>query len=189
MDGLVGSIIHASSHNDNAVTVAGVVLEHILAAQQAHEARGITEAVRVKIDAIGVGWGVCSLLEEWGKEGRHQSHIVAVNVAEKASEKSKFANQRAEMWWAMRSLLQPSPTGEQDIALAVDRKVIAQLTAPTYKMNSTGRLQIEAKVDMKRRGIGSPDRAEALLLAVFEPPRRVIPDVAPLSLTQTSDWI
>jgi hypothetical protein len=189
MDGFTGSIIHASSHNDNAVTVAGVVLEHILAAQKAHETRGITQAVRVKIDAIGVGWGVSSILEEWGKEGRHTAEIVAVNVAEKAQENTKFANQRAEMWWAMRSLLQPSPTGEQEIALAVDRKVVAQLTAPTYKMNSTGRLQIEAKADMKRRGIGSPDRAEALLLAVFEPPRRVIPDVAPLSLTQTSDWI
>jgi hypothetical protein len=189
VDGMTASIVHASSHNDNAVTVAGIVLEHIRAAQDSHEAQGITEPLRVKIDAIGVGWGVASLLSEWGAEGKHLAEIVSVNVAERASDNVKFSNQRAEMWWTMRTLLQPDSEGRQDVSLAVDRRVIAQLTAPTYKMNSSGRLQIEAKADMKRRGIGSPDRAEALLLAVFEPPRKVTPAVVPLSLTQTSDWI
>lgn len=188
-DGMLGSIVHASSHNDNAVTVAGVVLEHIHRAQADQVARGISDPVRVKVDSIGVGWGVTSLLHEWGSEGRHSAEIVGVNVAERSSDPGKFANQRAEMWWNLRSLLQPDSEGRQDLSLAVDRKVIAQLTAPTYKMNSSGRLQIEAKADMKRRGVGSPDRAEALLLAVYEPPRKISPAVAPLSLTQTSDWI
>jgi hypothetical protein len=40
---------------------------------------------------------------------------------------------------------------------------------------------------MKKRGVGSPDRAEAILLAVFEPPgKREI--VAPTGLTQKSPW-
>lgn len=188
-DGMHARIIHTSTHNDNAVEVAGIVLEAILAAQEDHEARGIGERVRVKIDSIGVGWGVSSLLVEWGKEGRHAAEIVPVNVAEKAQDSAKFTNQRAEMWWAMRSLLQPDSNGQQELTLDIGRRELLQLTAPTYRSNSTGRLQIESKADMKRRGVTSPDRAEALLLAVFEPPRKGFDIAAPLSLTQSHGWI
>lgn len=188
-DGMHARVIHTSTHNDNAVEVAGTVLDTILKAQEDHETRGIGDRVIVKVDAIGVGWGVSSLLQEWGKEGRHHAEVVAVNVAERAHENSKFLNQRAEMWWALRSLLQPDSEGRQEVTLNIDRRTVAQLTAPTYKSNSTGRLQIESKADMKRRGVTSPDRAEALLLAVFEPPRKGYDIAAPLSLTQSSGWI
>ena len=188
-DGLCSHIVHNSTNNDNAVAVAGIVLDHIHRAQKDHADRGVRERVRVKVDSIGVGWGVVSLLKEWGKENRHDADIIAVNVAERAYENEKFANQRAEMWWNLRTLLQPSPDGGQDVTLAVDRKVIAQLTAPTYRANSSGRIQIEAKADMKRRGVSSPDRAEALLLALFEPPTHEYSIAPPLSITQTSGWI
>ena len=188
-DGMHTRIIHCSTHNDNAVEVAGLVLEQIGKAQDTHTERGIGERVRVKIDSIGVGWGVSSLLQEWGKEGRHDADIIPVNVSERAGDNSKFANQRAEMWWTMRTLLQPDSEGRQDVRLDIGRKELIQLTAPTYKANSSGRLQIESKADMKRRGITSPDRAEALLLAVFEPPNKGYSDiVAPLSLTQSHGW-
>jgi hypothetical protein len=112
-----------------------------------------------------------------------------VNVAERAYDNTKFANQRAEMWWNLRTLIQPDAEGRQEVTLAVDRKTIAQLTAPTYRANSSGRLQIESKQDMKRRGVSSPDRAEALLLALFEPPSKDPMLAPPLSITQTSGWI
>jgi hypothetical protein len=183
------SIIHTSTNNSNAVEVAGTVLNCIHQAQQTHQQLQITQPIQVNIDAIGVGWGVASLLQEWAKEGRHQATINAVNVATKADETSKFANQRAEMWWATRTLLQPDPTtGEQAIRLNIDTRTIAQLTAPTYRANSTGRIQIEAKADMKKRGISSPDRAEALLLAIYQPPAHEVPVVAPLSIGQINTW-
>jgi len=188
-DGMHARIIHTSTHNDNAVEVAGIVLDAILKAQDTHTERGITERVRVKIDSIGVGWGVSSLLTEWGKEGRHGADIVPVNVAERAHESSKFANQRAEMWWTMRTLLQPDSDNRQDVSLDIGRKELIQLTAPMYKSNSSGRMLIESKADMKRRGVTSPDRAEALLLAVFEPPRKGYDIAVPLSLTQSHGWI
>ena len=188
-DGMHASVVHTSTHNDNAVEVAGVVLSAIAKAQEDHAARGIGERVRVKIDSIGVGWGVSGLLQEWGKEGRHGAEIIPVNVAERAHDHGKFANQRAEMWWTMRTLLQPDANGTQDVTLDVGRKELLQLTAPTYKSNSSGRIQIEAKADMKRRGVTSPDRAEAPLLAVFEPPRKGYDIAAPLSLTQSHGWI
>jgi hypothetical protein len=188
-DGSLGRIQHASAYSRTAVEVSGIVLEHILEAEKDHHERGINEAVRVKVDSIGVGWGVVGLLDEWGKEGRHHSTIVPVNVAERAHDSNKFVSQKAEMWWTMRELIQPDSDGIQGVMLDVDRKTLAQLTGPTYKTNSAGKLQIESKVDMKKRGLNSPDRAEALLLAMFEPPQKVIPNVAPLSITQQHGWI
>ena len=185
-DGHVGKIIHASSgaENASAVDVAGKIWRHILEAVDDNTARG-HGLVDVKVDAIGVGWGVVSLLQAWTKEQGVRCRIVAVNVAERAGEPVKFANQRAEMWWNMRRLLQPREvqTGEtedgipiidrqQDVRLEFgsSRKELAQLSAPMYKTSSNGAIAIEKKADMKRRGATSPDRAEALLLAFYQPP-------------------
>lgn len=186
--GLHARILHTSTNNTNAVEVAGLVLKAIHDAEAVHIREHISTPVRVKIDSIGVGWGVASLLEEWGKEGQHHSTIVPVNVAQRADEADKFANQRAEMWWTTRNLLQPDDNGEQQLQLDVDTRTLAQLAAPTYKSNSSGRIQIESKGDMKKRGIHSPDRAEAILLALFDPPTTETVIVAPLSFTQSNRW-
>lgn len=195
VDGMIGSIRHFSSGavNQNAVDVAARILTEILEAEQVHRDRGISDPVRVKVDTIGVGWGVVSLLQRWGEEGRHRSIIVPVNVAERPRDASKFTSQRSEMWWNMRVLLQPRPLDGgvmvQDVRLDVARREVAQLTAPLYKADSAGRIQVESKVEMKRRGVNSPDRAEALLLAFFEPPtRQAAPIVAPVGLAQANPW-
>jgi len=189
MDGMTGSITFTNRGNHSPVEVAGRVLEAIHAAEKIHAERGYREKVRVKIDAIGVGWGVAGLLDDWGSEGRHGSTIVPVNVAQAAYDREKYANQRAEMWWSVRDLIQPDENGEQILALDIDHATAAQLAAPAYRANTGGRIQIESKDDMRKRGIGSPDRAEALLLAIFEPPHREVPDVAPLSITGQNGWI
>ena len=190
IDGMTGRILHASRGNTSPVEVAGRVLEQIQVAQEKHQERGISDRVRVKIDAIGIGWGVAGLLEEWGSEGRHGAEIVPVNVAMAAYDRERFANQRAEMWWTMREELQPDEEGGQALALEVDHRTVQQLAAPSYRSNSSGRILIESKADMAKRGVGSPDRAEAVLLALFEPPGPpAVPLVVPLSLTGSSNWI
>jgi hypothetical protein len=188
MDGMTARVRHASKNNRSAVDVCGTVLQEIKRAERLHAERGITKPVRVKIDSIGVGWGVVSLLEEWGQEGKHDSDIVGVNVAQAAYDREQFANQRAEMWWTMREALQPNEGGLQELALDIDHKVVQQLSAPSYRTTSSGKIQIESKADMAKRGVGSPDRAEAILLALFEPPTVEIPLVPPLSLTGNSEW-
>lgn len=189
LDGWRAKLVYsnAGAGNEDAVQVAGKILEYIRIAERKHADRGITEPVRVKIDAIGVGWGVTSMLQNWGKEGKHHADIVGVNVAEKARESEKFMNQRAEMWWSMRALIQPTLDTEPLLWLDCDHKELAQLNAPTYSTNSTGRIQIEKKIDMKKRGIHSPDRAEAFLLAIFEPPGGKKP-MAPIVVTQSNPW-
>jgi hypothetical protein len=193
-DGGRCSLRHNSSGaaNANAVDVAGVVLGQIKSAEALHRERGVTSRVRVKIDVIGVGWGVRSVLDRWRDEGRHNAEIIPVSVGERAGDAAKFGNQRAEMWWNARSLLQPQRVDDgvrQEIRLDLDRKTLAQLSAPTYKSDSSGRIVIEKKLEMKRRGMTSPDRAEAVLLALYTPPKyRNSTPIAPLSFTQPNGW-
>jgi hypothetical protein len=191
-DGWTVRIAHKSSGsaNANAVDVSLLVLEEIRAAERVHRKKGITRKVRVKIDEIGVGWGVVSLLKTWGDEGKHDSEIVGVKVSRTAGDADRFVNQRAEMWWNGRELLMPEPgTGNQAVRLNVDRRTLAQLATPKYKADSSGRIAIEKKDDIKKRGGHSPDRAEAVLLALYEPPGRgLAPAVMPIGIAQSNPW-
>ncbi|MFE7525232.1 hypothetical protein ACFU7Y_05875 [Kitasatospora sp. NPDC057542] len=173
----VGDLVelrHATAGQDNAdaVVVAGVVLREIKAAQGLAAALGSTAPVRVKIDGVGIGWGVAGLLEAWRREGLHRAEIVTVLASESTGRDDEAAtlrpsNKRDEMWLAMRSLL--SPHGQGSLRLRVDRRTQAQMSAPKLETNSGGRTVIESKRSMRRRGVSSPDRAEAVLLAPYEP--------------------
>ncbi|MBO1418111.1 hypothetical protein J0670_26330, partial [Streptomyces sp. FH025] len=173
----VGDLVelrHATAGQDNAdpVVVAGVVLREIKAAQDLAAALGSTAPVRVKIDGVGIGWGVAGLLEAWRREGLHRAEIVTVLASESTGRDDEAAtlrpsNKRDEMWLAMRSLL--SPHGQGSLRLRVDRRTQAQLSGPKLETNSGGRTVIESKRSMRRRGVSSPDRAEAVLLAPYEP--------------------
>jgi hypothetical protein len=187
-DGYKVSIVHRSSGkaNANAVDVAGMVMTEIEKCVAIHKEREIDNPLRVKIDTIGVGWGVVSLLDRWVKERQMKARIIGVNVAERPKDQTRFKNQRAEMWWNARQLIQPRE-GKQEVRLDVDRQVLAQLAGPTYKSDSSGRIQIESKADMKRRGVSSPDRAEAILLALYEN-KSTMPTIAPLSFGQANPW-
>jgi hypothetical protein len=45
-----------------------------------------------------------------------------------------------------------------------DDALIAELTTPTYAFTSTGKMVVESKADMKKRGMRSPDLADAFPL-------------------------
>lgn len=171
------TIEHSSSggSNTNSVDVAGKVLEHIKRAELVRQALGTHAKVRVKIDGIGVGWGVASTLQAWADEGVHEAEIVVVIVSEDTYRDDEASTlrpyrKRDELWLTGRALLQPrQDSGHGLLRLRVDRRTSAQLAAPTYGTNSGGRTVIESKKHMKGRGVASPDRAEALLMALYEP--------------------
>jgi hypothetical protein len=52
-----------------------------------------------------------------------------------------------------------------DVAGLVDERAISQLATIRYSYNARGQLVIESKEDARKRGIKSPDRAEAIMLA------------------------
>jgi hypothetical protein len=171
------TIEHASSGpgNANAVNVAGKILEQIRRAETLRAALGSEAKVRVKVDSIGVGWGVVSTLTAWGSEGLHDAEIVPVNVAEdtrRIADGSPMVGyrKRDEMWIALRQLVQSPPGGGRPLVrLRVDERTIAQLSGPQYTTTSDGRTKVESKKSLKARGRNSPDRAEAVLLCAYEP--------------------
>jgi len=171
------TVEHTSSGqvNANAVTVAGAVLEHIRRAEAVRRALGTAARVRVKIDGIGVGWGVASVLSAWAAEQVHDAEIVVVIVSESTNRdpdgiEERPWRKRDEMWLAGRTLFRPEQaTGRCLIRCRTDRATLAQLSAPRKGSNSGGWTVVEAKKAMKDRGISSPDRAESVLLAVYEP--------------------
>lgn len=126
-------------------------------------------AVRVKVDVIGVGWGIAGRLEGLRQEGRHTAEIVYVNVAEASAEPHRFPNLRCELWWEIGRRL--SQDGGWDLR-ALDEDTVAQLIAPKWKLQG-GRTKVESKEETKKRlHRSSPDDADALLLAFYVPPTR-----------------
>ena len=58
----------------------------------------------------------------------------------------------------------------ETIILPNDDDLMAQLSIRRYSMTSKGKVLIERKKEMKKRGLPSPDRAEAVVMAFYEPP-------------------
>jgi hypothetical protein len=112
--------------------------------------------VKVAIDCIGIGAGIVDRLHEMG----YQNIVEGVNVARKASDSEKFVNQRAELWHTMREFLYQ----EMPVQIPNDDSLIGDLTSCGYKFKSGGRLQLESKDELRKRGMKSPDAADALAL-------------------------
>jgi len=114
---------------------------------------------RVCVDSIGIGAGVVDRLHELG----YEDIVSGVNVARRAEESDKYKNTRAELWDAMREwLIQDMPVEIPD-----SDELQTDLTVLGYKYDSSDKLQIESKEDAKKRGVLSPDTAEALLLTFY----------------------
>lgn len=110
---------------------------------------------RVCLDVIGIGQGIYDRLREIGYE-----IVEGVNVARSANDKDKFRNLRAELWHDMREWM------AQDISVQIpdSDELLGDLTSLGYKFDSSGRLQIESKEELRKRGMKSPDTADALAL-------------------------
>lgn len=116
---------------------------------------------RVYIDEIGIGAGVVDRLKEQGFPVR------GINVALRAKQSGQFANVRAEGYWRLRELFEAGA-----IAIPNDNQLIGELAALRYHYDNLGRLILETKDAMRGRGLPSPDKADAMMLAFIEPPRR-----------------
>lgn len=109
--------------------------------------------VEVLVDSIGIGAGVADRLREL------KLPAVGVNVGEAPSLAGKALNLRAELWAKAKSWLQAL-----DCRISDNERLISGLAGCRYFFTSNGKLQIESKADMKRRGLPSPDVADAFVL-------------------------
>jgi len=107
-----------------------------------------------KVDADGMGFGVVDRLREL------EHDVTEIHGGAAARDPERFANRKAEIYWGFRERLL-----EGNAALPDDMVLKAQLTSCTYRIKSTGQIEITPKSEMKKKGIKSPDRAEAVIYA------------------------
>lgn len=141
-------------------------------ADQVCRAIDSTDAEVVKIDSIGVGWGIVGLV----RERRPDVHVQPVNVAETPSGRKRFVRLRDELWWMARERSEQQSWVLHD----VDDDTLTQLCAPKYGIDAQGRIKVEPKDDTRARIGRSPDDADALLLAFYDgwlSPVEVGPDI------------
>jgi hypothetical protein len=150
-------IVH-EDHNPDTMHTTGEVVRVLVE----------TEAELAKVDVIGIGRGVVDRGKEQGLK------FVGVNVGQapipdpdpvkaKVDEKLGigFANLRAQLWWNLRTMFE-----NENIDIDIDdEELAAELVEIRYFRNSSGKIQVESKQDMISRGVPSPNRADAVMLA------------------------
>jgi hypothetical protein len=118
----------------------------------------------------GFGTDVTSRLKENGIE------FLAFNGASAASGQTqgglKFYNARAAAWWGFREALNPDQEGGSIVALPDDPEVLADLTAPTFEVRTSGIL-IESKDDIRKRLGRSTNKGDAVVMAL-QPGNRAV---------------
>ena len=125
------------------------------------------------IDTIGEGAGVYSRLQEL-----EYRNVFSVKFSESAdwggvSLKDvtgiyEFLNLRAYLFWAVRDWLNPAFNSKA--MLPDDDELVEEMTEVKYKVMSNGKIQIEAKEDLKARLKRSPDKFDSLVNTFYPVP-------------------
>lgn len=148
MRGPVVGPIHSNDTNDSeALTgwLMGRIFEH--------------DPKSVMVDMIGVGWGI-----EGNLRARLQSAattIIGVNVSEVPSQDSRFYRLRDELAWRVREKFEQRAISIPDDPLLIGEATTIKFTEPN------GLIKVESKKEMKKRGVVSPNRFDALCLANY----------------------
>lgn len=139
----------------------------------------------LNFDSDGLGEGVDATLSMIDRLG---FSFEAVHGASKPSDllwegeqrtsAEKFANKRAELWGLLRDRFRKTYDHVHGIAehelqelisIPNDTRLITQLSQPQGKRSHNGKILIESKEDMKKRGVESPDYADSLALTMEQP--------------------
>ncbi|MXW29554.1 MAG: hypothetical protein F4Z88_02050 [Chloroflexi bacterium] len=116
-------------------------------------------AEAVFVDEGGVGGGVVDRLRELGEP------VYGVHFGGRAPHRTRFYNMRSEFFWELRMLL-----NDGLLALPRDEELAGQLISLRYDVSSSGQVRLQGKREMRKRGLPSPDKADALALAFLVPP-------------------
>ena len=109
----------------------------------------------ILVDSIGIGSGVVDRMRELGAPVR------GVNVAESPSMGGTYNNLRTELWFRTKAWLE-----DRSCKLPNDDELLADLTGIRYSFTSSGKMAAESKDQMRRRGLRSPDLADAICLTM-----------------------
>ena len=117
-----------------------------------------TQAAEIRVDGVGVGGGVVDQLAEQGYPA------LDMQAGSGSTDPQMFKNARAQWYWWLRKQFEG---GLIDLD-PDDDETAAQLGAIRYSYSSRGQIVIESKDDMRKRGMPSPDRADAVMLVLAQ---------------------
>jgi hypothetical protein len=152
------------------------------AARVYQELRAFNEAPeQIAVDTVGYGAGVADILRGWFPDAVHpltlkrKRTVVDVESGSRMADGKNY-NLRAFMWSEMKEWLVGA-------SLPNDPDLETDLTGLQYGFRAGGELLLESKDDAKKRGIKSPDSADALALTFAVPtipdvPRQIMPSTA-----------
>jgi hypothetical protein len=131
------------------------------------------------IDSGGLGVGVYDQL-------RAQGHpVYPFDGGAKARDPLRFGNRRAEAYWEFKDAIEDEE-GKIDLDM-LDDDLASQLMSIKWKRDLRGRIFIESKEDMRKRGLPSPDRADACVMSHDRPPEILADDDIPYDPGITGD--
>jgi hypothetical protein len=145
--GLASSQLMAIPRNDDDTVIAGYIGK-------------FQDELRADAVFIDQGWGTG--IYSAGKAMGRNWTLVSFGGA---SNDQGYLNKRAEMWGLMKSWLKEGGAIPDDPILA------EEIPGPEYFVKLNGKIALESKEDMKKRGLLSPNRADALALTFAFPVR------------------
>ena len=115
------------------------------------------ETTKGMIDIVGIGRGVYDRLRELGF-----GWITGVNVSNSAVHIDRYHRLRDELWWRMREAFERG-----EVSIPNDDELIGELSCIKYEHDSSGKIKVESKKDLRRRNLPSPNKADALALTYY----------------------
>jgi len=118
---------------------------------------------RINVDAGGLGHGIVSILRSWADT---KDLVHGVDFGGKSQHKMAKPkvpgpkNRRAEMWQRMKEWL----SLEEGVSLPDMDELQTDIPITQVKPNTSNDLVLESKDDMRKRGVRSPDLADAIAL-------------------------
>lgn len=116
-------------------------------------------ASAVMVDSGGVGGGVVDRLRQLRIPVMEVDFGSAPDGGD-PNDGTKYANKRAEIWGKMREWLKVGSIPPRIQGL--EETLVDELTAPNYGLNNNEAIQLESKKEMRKRGVKSPNVADAL---------------------------
>lgn len=117
----------------------------------------------IAVDATGLGGGLVDGLRDLDF-GRGKYLVFEYWASGASTDRRSYTNARAEHYFALKSA---AYAGEIDLD-PEDNHMLDELRGIAYEYDSRGAKKIESKDDMKKRGVKSPDFADAVIYASFD---------------------